>query len=224
MAFGCGTEQSAWSFGWDALAALGTLLAIGAALFVHFHQQIVTRKEEERRRGVRTIAVAPQLVADVMRLDWEIGRGMRTVMKASKHDLATCTGALIEGSANSALTLTVQPGAEVYGGDIEWLQDPVREKLAELKAQVSVCNAMWHRLLIQSFEPFASREEAVGELMKGAVHQLVDTHTSCIALLEVLDPYLPEPLKELRRTFEREAVSFLAIYNAVPLVQRQPKG
>lgn len=224
MSFGGAADLGAWHFGWEALSAVGTLVAIAAALFVHFHHHSAARKEEKRRRQARTTAIAPQLAGDVMRLNWEIAQALRNVRRASRLDVAARTATMKEAWNGNGVALTIQPGAEIYGGDIEWLVDPVREKLAQLKAQVTVCNAMWQRLLIQSFDPFESREAAVGEMMKAAVHQVVDTNTSCIALLEVLESYLPEPLRALRVSLEKEAVNFLAIYNAVPVVLRARPG
>lgn len=204
----------------DALTAVGTLLAVVVALFVHFHSKAAAKKADARRQRCRTQAVAPQLAADVMRLNWGIAQALREVMAASPLDLPHRTAALRDAWDRGCMQLMVEPGGQVHVGDVELIEDDVRLHLAQLKAQVSVSNAMWNRLMVQSFAPFESRESAVGELLKVTTHQLVDTNTSCILLLHALREHLPQPLLELIDSLEREHPRYEAIFAAVPYVPR----
>jgi hypothetical protein len=215
MSFGGTGGQSPWEFGWNALAAIAALVAAGVALFIHFHQQKVARAADEQRRRVRTEAIAPQLAADVMLLDWRIGTSMRAVAKVVNLPLSQTTESLENAWRESQLQLGGVVGATVPSGDLEWVTDDVRLKLAALRAQVCVTNAMWQRLLIEGPAPFATRDLAVAALLKDAVHQVVDTHTSAILLLQALREHLPEPLKELVESIEGQHGHFETIYNAV---------
>lgn len=226
MTFGGGS--SPWEFGWEALAAIGTLLAVLAALGIHIHQQRANRIVQTLQRSERTKAVAPQLAADAMLLHWQIASAMREVMYGCKLEVGRRTAAWKDAwTIPDGLRLTIQPGSEVYAGDIEWLTDPVRQKLAEVKAQVTVSNAMWHKLLIGPIAPFVTREDAINEMAKAAAHQLVDTGNSVIGLLQVLEPYLVAPLTELRPSIEQQNKQLALIYNNVPYAPRpkkQPAG
>lgn len=216
VSFGGAGGPSPWEFGWNALAAMGSLFAAGVALFIHFHQQKVVRDDAVRRHALRTEAVAPQLAADVMLLDWKIGTSMRQIMDVLKLPADEVVPSLEVAWAMGKLRLDSGVGESVPAGDLEWLCDDVRLKLASLRAQISVTNAMWRRLLTEDPTPFKTRQLAVDALLKDTVHQVVDTATSAILLLEALDAYLPEPLKELVNSVKKQHAFFTAIYEKVP--------
>ena len=220
ISFGGASGLDAWEFGWNALAAIGALVASGVALFVHFHQQRFNRNADTARRRVRTVAVAPQLAADVMRVNWAIAQGLREIMVAHRLPLADRTKALLEAWERKYLTIDVVPGDSVHTSDIDWLEEPVRQCLAELKAQISVSNAMWNRLLAQTVEPFQSREEGVGAMLKDTASQMLATNLSCMRLIAAMRPHLPPSLLKLLESFEREHKNFAAIVEAVPMVPR----
>ncbi len=220
MNIGGAVGPGAWEFGWNAVAAIGALVAAGAALFIHFHHQRVMRDAEVKRQATRTAAIAPQLAADVMRLNWQIATSLRRVLAASRLELSERTTALLAAWSSSELQLVVIVGEMVHAGDVEWVTDDVRLQLAQLRAQVSVANAMWRKLLQENTDPFLSREEAVGEMLKATVHQVVDTHASSILLLKALHKHLPPPLTDLVNSFEREHAQFVKIYEGVPVVPR----
>lgn len=94
----------------------------------------------------------------------------------------------------------------------------VRLEVASLNAQVTVLNAMAHRLANGPYAPFENQAAHLRAQLFYFAAQVVDTNTSSIRLFDTLIPHLPEQIRELRVTMERNVPGFDLLLSQVQAV------
>jgi hypothetical protein len=194
---------------WDAVAAFGTLLAVVVALSLPFLQRCLDARDARSKRAETTSAAGPELVGDVMQVDWQLVRQVRTVKEALEIDSFSGRSLFLKAKFDSGeLHFQTLIGRTLFPGVVEHLTPEVRLALSELRAKTLATDAMW-RLLING--PFGRHRHAVGAveaMLPDLMTNLVSVHDSCNRVMEALREHVHEDLKELGESIANQKPGF----------------
>lgn len=206
--------QSPWQFGWEALAAIGTLLAVAAALFLPWQAQHAQRAATKRMTAERTRVAAHEIAVDLNEINVHMMESLRIVMQAMNVTLDFRTVRLQNGLKAGFLQFPdLAPNLSVQ--DLDWLADPVRQELARMRGQIRGFNRLALRVIMGPFVKFPNAEQSVLHMFPTTVRLMLSMEAQCSALMKVLRPYLGEEFDGLETSMQNQSKYFMALGAAI---------